>query len=78
MDGFNHLFTFFSRFYTYLPGAAYMLGYSQKQQHGPSHQAAMVMALTSPRTCDVVLKLPEVTTSTIFCPGALSTYGIED
>ncbi|POI23656.1 hypothetical protein CIB84_012595, partial [Bambusicola thoracicus] len=46
-------------FYTYLPGAAYMLGYSQKQKHGPSHQAAMVMALTSPRTCDVVLKLPE-------------------
>ncbi|XP_021259986.1 vitellogenin-2-like [Numida meleagris] len=48
-------------FYTYLPGAAYMLGYSQKQQRGPSHQVAMVMALTSPRTCDVVLKLPELT-----------------
>uniref|UniRef100_A0A8C2T766 Vitellogenin-2-like n=1 Tax=Coturnix japonica TaxID=93934 RepID=A0A8C2T766_COTJA len=48
-------------FYTYLPGAAYMLGYSQMQQRGPSHQAAMVMALTSPRTCDVVLKLPELT-----------------
>ncbi|NXI64184.1 VIT2 protein, partial [Anseranas semipalmata] len=48
-------------FYTYLPGAAYMLGYSQKQQRGPSHQATMVMALTSPRTCDVVLKLPELT-----------------
>ncbi|OXB55466.1 hypothetical protein ASZ78_012898 [Callipepla squamata] len=48
-------------FYTYLPGAAYMLGYSQKQQRGPSHQAAVVMALTSPRTCDVVLKLPELT-----------------
>ncbi|XP_042675434.1 vitellogenin-2-like [Centrocercus urophasianus] len=47
--------------YTYFPGAAYMLGYSQKQQRGPSHQAAMVMALTSPRTCDVVLKLPELT-----------------
>uniref|UniRef100_A0A8C3M0G0 Phosvitin n=1 Tax=Chrysolophus pictus TaxID=9089 RepID=A0A8C3M0G0_CHRPC len=40
---------------------AYMLGYSQKRQRGPSHQAAMVMALTSPRTCDVVLKLPELT-----------------
>ncbi|XP_031460429.1 vitellogenin-2-like [Phasianus colchicus] len=48
-------------FYTYFPGAAYMLGYSQKRQRGPSHQAAMVMALTSPRTCDVVLKLPELT-----------------
>ncbi|NXJ06864.1 VIT2 protein, partial [Odontophorus gujanensis] len=48
-------------FYTCLPGAAYMFGYSQKQQRGPSHQAAMVIALTSPRTCDVVLKLPELT-----------------
>ncbi|NXS76448.1 VIT2 protein, partial [Pandion haliaetus] len=48
-------------FYSFLPGAAYMLGYSQRQQHGPSHWATLVMALTSPRTCDVVLKLPELT-----------------
>ncbi|KAF1604145.1 Vitellogenin-2, partial [Eudyptes chrysolophus] len=48
-------------FYSLLPGAAYMLGYSQRQQCGPSHQATLVMALTSPRTCDVVLKLPELT-----------------
>ncbi|NXK28144.1 VIT2 protein, partial [Arenaria interpres] len=47
--------------YSFLPGAAYVLGYSQRQQHGPSHQATLVMALTSPRTCDVVLKLPELT-----------------
>ncbi|NWX24359.1 VIT2 protein, partial [Aegotheles bennettii] len=48
-------------FYSLLPGAAYVLGYSQRQQHGPPHQATLVMALTSPRTCDVVLKLPELT-----------------
>ncbi|XP_053929153.1 vitellogenin-2 [Cuculus canorus] len=48
-------------FYSFLPGAAYLLGYSQRQQHGPSHQATLVIALTSPRTCDVVLKLPELT-----------------
>ncbi|NWR63271.1 VIT2 protein, partial [Bucorvus abyssinicus] len=47
--------------YSFLPGAAYMLGYSQRQQRGPSHQATLIMALTSPRTCDVVLKLPELT-----------------
>uniref|UniRef100_A0A663DZN1 Uncharacterized protein n=1 Tax=Aquila chrysaetos chrysaetos TaxID=223781 RepID=A0A663DZN1_AQUCH len=41
--------------------AAYVLGYSQRQQRGPSHWATLVMALTSPRTCDVVLKLPELT-----------------
>ncbi|NXX13849.1 VIT2 protein, partial [Podargus strigoides] len=48
-------------FYSFLPGAAYMLGYSQRQQRGPSRQATLVVALTSPRTCDVVLKLPELT-----------------
>ncbi|XP_056212510.1 vitellogenin-2-like [Falco biarmicus] len=48
-------------FYSFLPGAAYVLGYSQRQQHGPSRQATLVMALTSPRTCDVVLKVPELT-----------------
>ncbi|NXD90103.1 VIT2 protein, partial [Chaetorhynchus papuensis] len=47
--------------YSFLPGAAYMLGLSQRQQLGPSHQATLVMALTSPRTCDVVFKLPELT-----------------
>ncbi|XP_074954126.1 vitellogenin-2-like [Phalacrocorax aristotelis] len=48
-------------FYGFLPGAAYVLGYSQRQQRGPSHQATLVMALTSPRTCNVVLKLAELT-----------------
>uniref|UniRef100_U3JU59 Uncharacterized protein n=1 Tax=Ficedula albicollis TaxID=59894 RepID=U3JU59_FICAL len=47
--------------YSFLPGAAYMLGFSQRQQPGPSHQATLVMALTSPRTCDVVFKMPELT-----------------
>ncbi|NXB79984.1 VIT2 protein, partial [Donacobius atricapilla] len=48
-------------FYSFLPGAAYVLGFSQRQQLGPSHQATLVMALTSPRTCDVVFKLPGLT-----------------
>ncbi|XP_017680338.1 PREDICTED: vitellogenin-2-like [Lepidothrix coronata] len=48
-------------FYSLLPGVAYVLGYSLRQQLGPSHQATLVMALTSPRTCDVVFKLPELT-----------------
>ncbi|NXO37563.1 VIT2 protein, partial [Locustella ochotensis] len=47
--------------YSFLPGAAYVLGFSQRQKLGPSHQATLVMALTSPRTCDVVFKLPELT-----------------
>uniref|UniRef100_A0A672UD68 Uncharacterized protein n=1 Tax=Strigops habroptila TaxID=2489341 RepID=A0A672UD68_STRHB len=48
-------------FYSFLPGAAYVLGYSERQQYGPSHQATLVMALTSPTTCSVILKLPELT-----------------
>ncbi|KFQ57725.1 Vitellogenin-2, partial [Pelecanus crispus] len=48
-------------FYSFLPGAAYGRGYSQRQQRGPSRQATLVIALTSPRTCDVVLTLPELT-----------------
>ncbi|NWU99801.1 VIT2 protein, partial [Upupa epops] len=47
--------------YSFLPGAAYMLGFSQRQQSSPSHQATLVIVLTSPRTCDVVFKLPELT-----------------
>ncbi|NXN97023.1 VIT2 protein, partial [Rhinopomastus cyanomelas] len=47
--------------YSFLPGAAYMLGFSQRQQSSPSHQATLVVALTSPRTCDVVFKLPKLT-----------------
>ncbi|NXC84075.1 VIT2 protein, partial [Cercotrichas coryphoeus] len=47
--------------YSFLPGAAYVLGFSQRQQLSPSHQATLVMALTSPRTCDVVFKMPELT-----------------
>lgn len=54
-----------------------MLGYSQRQQHGSSHQATLIMALTSPRTCDVVLKLPEVAISTISYPGAFNTSEIQ-
>ncbi|NXU55037.1 VIT2 protein, partial [Turnix velox] len=47
--------------YSFLPGVAYLLGYYQRQQHSPSHQATLVVALTSARTCDIVLKLPELT-----------------
>lgn len=69
---------FFCRIYSFLPGAAYVLGFSQREQHGPSHQATLVMALTSPRTCDVVFKMPEVTISSIFYPEAVNTLEMDD
>uniref|UniRef100_A0A674IYL4 Uncharacterized protein n=1 Tax=Terrapene triunguis TaxID=2587831 RepID=A0A674IYL4_9SAUR len=50
-----------SWFYTFIPGAAYILGYSEIQQKNPSQQAKLIVALTSPRTCDFVAKLPELT-----------------
>ncbi|XP_071292487.1 vitellogenin-2-like [Agelaius tricolor] len=48
-------------FYKFVPGAAFMLGFSEKAEKNPSRQARLIVALTSPRTCDVVIKLPDVT-----------------
>uniref|UniRef100_A0A8B9EU46 Phosvitin n=1 Tax=Anser cygnoides TaxID=8845 RepID=A0A8B9EU46_ANSCY len=47
-------------FYNFVPGAAFMLGFSEKMDKNPSRQARVVVALTSPRTCDVVIKLPDM------------------
>nr|XP_026646217.1 vitellogenin-2 [Zonotrichia albicollis] len=48
-------------FYKLVPGAAFMLGFSEKEDKNPSRQAKLIVALTSPRTCDVVIKLPDIT-----------------
>ncbi|NWT68181.1 VIT2 protein, partial [Prunella himalayana] len=48
-------------FYKFVPGAAFMLGFSEKTNKNPSRQARVIVALTSPRTCDVVIKLPDIT-----------------
>ncbi|OPJ77395.1 hypothetical protein AV530_007724 [Patagioenas fasciata monilis] len=47
-------------FYKFVPGAAFMLGFSEKMDKNPSRQVRVIVALTSPRTCDVVIKLPDV------------------
>ncbi|NXG57947.1 VITA2 protein, partial [Hemiprocne comata] len=47
-------------FYKFVPGAAFMLGFSEKMDKNPSRQARVIVALTSPRTCDVVIKLPDM------------------
>ncbi|NWR93798.1 VIT2 protein, partial [Furnarius figulus] len=47
-------------FYKFIPGAAFMLGFSEKTDKNPSRQARVIVALTSPRTCDVVIKLPDI------------------
>ncbi|KFQ32197.1 Vitellogenin-2, partial [Merops nubicus] len=47
-------------FYKFVPGAAFMLGFSEKMERNPSRQARVIVALTSPRTCDVVIKLPDM------------------
>ncbi|NWS04715.1 VIT2 protein, partial [Motacilla alba] len=48
-------------FYKFVPGAAFMLGFSEKTDQNPSRQARVIVALNSPRTCDVVIKLPDIT-----------------
>ncbi|NXL98304.1 VIT2 protein, partial [Tyrannus savana] len=47
-------------FYKFVPGAAFMLGFSEKTDKNPPRQARVIVALTSPRTCDVVIKLPDI------------------
>ncbi|NXY72756.1 VIT2 protein, partial [Glareola pratincola] len=42
-------------FYNFVPGAAFMLGFSEKMDKNPSRQARVIMALTSPRTCDIMI-----------------------
>ncbi|NWJ03541.1 VIT2 protein, partial [Crypturellus undulatus] len=48
-------------FYQFVPGAAFMLGFSERLDKNPSRQARMIVALTSSRTCAVVCKLPDRT-----------------
>ncbi|KAJ7410138.1 Vitellogenin-2 [Willisornis vidua] len=47
-------------FYKFVPGVAFMLGFSEKTDKNPSRQARVIVALTSPRMCDVVIKLPDI------------------
>ncbi|MGH0180953.1 UNVERIFIED_CONTAM: hypothetical protein FKN15_005211 [Acipenser sinensis] len=45
----------------YVPGAAFMLGFSQKEQRNPSKQFKIILAVTSPNTIDAVIKAPKIT-----------------
>ncbi|XP_025071547.1 di-N-acetylchitobiase-like isoform X1 [Alligator sinensis] len=53
--------------YELVPGLAYLFGFFQKEEHDPLQEASLVMAPSSPRTCDVVLKLPDVNILLGFC-----------
>ncbi|MGH0139051.1 UNVERIFIED_CONTAM: hypothetical protein FKN15_070978 [Acipenser sinensis] len=45
----------------YVPGAAFMLGFSQKEQRNPSKQFKIILAVTSPNTIDALIKAPKIT-----------------
>ncbi|XP_067845924.1 vitellogenin-like [Heptranchias perlo] len=45
----------------YIPGLAYQLGFSQMYQRNPSHQITALVAVTTPRTIDTIVKLPKMT-----------------
>ncbi|XP_038649350.1 LOW QUALITY PROTEIN: vitellogenin-like [Scyliorhinus canicula] len=44
-----------------LPGLGYALGLSQTYRRNPSRQITVLVALTSPRTIDTIIKLPKMT-----------------
>lgn len=45
----------------YVPGAAYLLGVSQKHKKNTPRQAKVIVSLSSPRTADIVAQLPKMT-----------------
>ncbi|XP_078264245.1 vitellogenin-like [Rhinoraja longicauda] len=45
----------------YLPGLAYSLGLSQSYRRNRDHQITVLVALTSPRTIDTIIRLPKMT-----------------
>ncbi|MGH0139050.1 UNVERIFIED_CONTAM: hypothetical protein FKN15_070977 [Acipenser sinensis] len=45
----------------YAPGAAFLLGFSERWQRNPSKQIAFILAATSTRTIDAVIKAPKMT-----------------
>ncbi|XP_066480676.1 vitellogenin-2-like [Tiliqua scincoides] len=49
------------RLVMFIPDTAYMLGFVQKEQKNPPQEASVVVALTSPQSCDLVLRLPNIT-----------------
>ncbi|XP_074954089.1 vitellogenin-1-like isoform X3 [Phalacrocorax aristotelis] len=48
-------------FMQYIPGAAFILGFSEAHQRNPSHEFIVRAAATSARTIDTVIKAPGVT-----------------
>ncbi|XP_073401018.1 vitellogenin-A2-like isoform X2 [Dendrobates tinctorius] len=45
----------------YVPGAALMLGFAERLQRNPSRQAKLILALSNPRTMNVVFHVPQAT-----------------
>nr|CCG55374.1 VtgABIII protein [Latimeria menadoensis] len=45
----------------YVPGAAYMLGFTEKWQKNPSHQLVVILTSTSPRIIDIVIRAAPLT-----------------
>ncbi|KAM3915622.1 vitellogenin-1-like [Leptodactylus fuscus] len=45
----------------FVPGAAYLMGFSESHHSNPSHQATLRVAATSQDTYDTILKMPDLT-----------------
>ncbi|KAG2461603.1 VIT protein, partial [Polypterus senegalus] len=45
----------------YAPSAAFYFGFSQQRQSNPSREMTVILAATSPRTIDAVIKIPKMT-----------------
>lgn len=45
----------------YIPGAAYLFGFSESYKRNPQRRIRITVALSSPRTVDILLQLPKIT-----------------
>ncbi|XP_053105367.1 vitellogenin-2-like isoform X2 [Hemicordylus capensis] len=61
------------RLFTLIPGIVYVLGLPQRKQKNPSQEASVVVALTSPRSCYLVFKLPDIT---IYAPDIMLPFSL--
>ncbi|XP_068095234.1 vitellogenin-A2-like [Hyperolius riggenbachi] len=44
-----------------LPGAAYMVGFTERYQKNPARQIKVVLSLINPRTANAIIKMPKLT-----------------
>ncbi|KAK7128051.1 hypothetical protein R3I93_020596 [Phoxinus phoxinus] len=65
------------RIQEYVPGISYIMGFYQKYENNPEHQAAVTVVALSPETFDIKVKIPERTIYKKAIPSPIDLVGFE-